>query len=388
MRTSAEKEFVFPIGYHPFHKKQIFNFQLNRWYSIGFARYEDMKEVGQKINDFIDWKVEMIKLAEKAISEERFLNAAIYYRSAEFYIINEDSEKEELYKKFSDLFYQFTKDEDFEKIIIPYNQSFLPVLKVPPRGKNVGTIVMHGGFDSFIEEWYFMMKYISKHGYEVIAFEGPGQGAALKKYGLPLDIEWEKPTKAILDYFDLNGVTLWGLSMGGWYCLRAAAFEPRIKRVIAAGHSIDYMKSMPKVLYDIHMLFLKRFRKLTNKMAIKSLKKGKGLEAWMMGNLMYITKKATPLDAFDIFLELNDKNIHAELVKQDVLYITGRNDHFVPFKMHDLQLKALINARSVTDIVFTKESQAQNHCQIGNIGLVLDTIIDWLDEKMANDRTN
>ena len=388
MRTFDEKEVKFPIGYHVFHKRQIFNFQLNRWYSIGFARYEDMKEVGQKINDFADWRVEMIKLAEKAISEERFLNAAIYYRSAEFYIINEDSEKEDLYKKYSDLFYQVTKGENFERIKVPYNKSCLPVLKVPAQGENVGTIVMHGGFDSFIEEWYFMMKYLSNHGYEVIAFEGPGQGAALKTYGIPLDIEWEKPTKAVLDYFNLNNVTLWGLSMGGWYCLRAGAFENRIKRIIAAGHSIDYMKSMPKVLYDIHMLFLKKFRKFTNKMALKSLKKGKGLEAWMMGNLMYITKKATPLEAYDIFLQLNDKNIHSELVKQDVLFITGRNDHFVPYKMHDLQLKALINARSVTDIVFTKESQAQNHCQIGNIGLVLDTMIDWLDEKMAPDLTN
>jgi len=119
----------------------------------------------------------------------------------------------------------------------------------------------------------------------------------------------------------------------------------------------------------------------TNRMAQKSLEKGKGLEAWMMGNLMYITKKATPLEAYDIFLELNEKNIHSELVKQEVLLITGRNDHFVPYKMHDLQLKALINAQSVTDIVFTKESQGQNHCQIGNIGLLLDKMIDWLDEK-------
>ena len=283
----------------------------------------------------------------------------------------------------SDLFYQVMNEENFERIKVPYNKLFLPVLKVPAQGETVGTIVMHGGFDSFIEEWYFMMKYLSNHGYEVIAFEGPGQGAALKTYGIPLDIEWEKPTKAVLDYFNLNNVTLWGLSMGGWYCLRAAAFEHRIKRVIAAGHSIDYMKSMPKVLYDMHMLFLKKFRKITNKMALKSLKKGKGLEAWMMGNLIYITKKASPLEAYDIFLELNDKNIHSESVKQDVLYITGRNDHFVPFKMHDLQLKSLINARSVTDIVFTKESQAHNHCQIGNIGLALDTMINWLDEQMA-----
>lgn len=385
MRTSDEMKVEFPVGYHLFHKKQLFNFQLNRWYSIGFARYEDMKEVGQKVHDFTDWKIEMIQLAEKAISEERFLNAAIYFRSAEFYIINEDSEKEDLYKKFSDLFYQSTKNENFERFKVPYSGSFLPVLKVPAQGEKVSTIVMHGGFDSFVEEWFFMMKYLSNHGYEVIAFEGPGQGAALKIYGIPLDIEWEKPTKAVLDHFNLDNVTLYGLSMGGWYCLRAAAFEYRIKRVIAAGHSIDYMKSMPKVLYDMHMLFLKKFRKFSNKMAVKSLKKGKGPEAWMMGNLMYITKKATPIEAYDIFLELNDQNIHSELVKQDVLYLTGRNDHFVPYKMHDVQKKALINARSVTDIVFTKESQAQNHCQIGNIGLMLDTMINWLDQKMATD---
>ena len=387
MNQFSKHEFTFPKGYHKFHKDQVYNFQLNRWYSIGFARFEDMKEAGQKINSFADWKVEMINLAEKAVLEKRYLNAAIYYRSAEFYIINENSEKEELYRKFSDLFYQVMKDEDFERFRVPYNESFLPVIKVPAEEDTRGTIVMHGGFDSFIEEWYFMIKYLSKNGYEVIAFEGPGQGAALKTYGIPLDIEWEKPTRAVLDYFDLDNVTLWGLSMGGWYCLRAAAFESRIKRVIASGHSIDYMKSMPKVLYHMHMFFLKKFRKFTNKMALKSLKKGKGLEAWMMGNLMYITKKETPLEAYDLFLELNDRNIHSELVKQDVLYLTGRNDHFVPFKMHDLQLKALTNARSVTDIVFTRESHAHNHCQIGNIGLALDTMIEWLEEKMATDFT-
>lgn len=384
MKTFDENKFKFPVGFHKFHKKMVFNFQLNRGHSLGFARFEDMKEAGQKIKTFTDWKVEMIKLAEKAISEKRFLNAAIYYRSAEFYIIKEDIEKEDLYKKFIDLFYQVIKDDNIERFKVPYNESFLPVIKIPSAKNKKGIIVMHGGFDSFIEELYFMMKYLSDFGYEIIAFEGPGQGAALKTYGIPLDIEWEKPTKAVLDYFNLNDVTLLGLSMGGWYCLRAAAFEPRIKRVIASGHSIDYMKSMPPLLYHMHMFFINRFRNFTNKMATKTIRKGKGLEAWMMGNLMYITKEKTPIDAFDVWLKLNDKNIHSELVKQDVLYLTGRNDHFVPFKMHALQLKALTNARSVTDIVFTKESHAQNHCQIGNIGLALDTMIKWIEEKNGN----
>jgi hypothetical protein len=42
---------------------------------------------------------------------------------------------------------------------------------------------------------------------------------------------------------------------------------------------------------------------------------------------------------------------------------------------------ALLNAKSVTDKIFTKEEHAQNHCQIGNIKLALDTMLKWIEEK-------
>ncbi len=37
-------------------------------------------------------------------------------------------------------------------------------------------------------------------------FDGPGQGGALKEYGLPIDFAWEKPAKAILDFFKVDNV--------------------------------------------------------------------------------------------------------------------------------------------------------------------------------------
>lgn len=40
-----------------------------------------------------------------------------------------------------------------------------------------------------------------------------------------------------------------------------------------------------------------------------------------------------------------------------------------------------MNARSVTGRVFTKNEHAENHCQTGNIGLALDVIVQWLEEK-------
>jgi hypothetical protein len=39
----------------------------------------------------------------------------------------------------------------------------------------------------------------------------------------------------------------------------------------------------------------------------------------------------------------------------------------------------LVNARSVTAQIFTQVDQAQSHCQIGNQGLALTQIVNWVD---------
>jgi hypothetical protein len=44
-------------------------------------------------------------------------------------------------------------------------------------------------------------------------------------------------------------------------------------------------------------------------------------------------------------------------------------------------IKALQNAQSVTGIIYNKETQAHNHCQIGNIPLVCNDVLDWLENK-------
>ena len=60
------------------------------------------------------------------------------------------------------------------------------------------------------------------------------------------------------------------------------------------------------------------------------------------------------------------------------------NDHFIPVRLHPRQVKALIHAKSVTDRIFTKEKPAQNHCQVGNIRLALDTMVQWIEEKSVH----
>ncbi|MGB0384314.1 MAG: alpha/beta fold hydrolase [Ardenticatenaceae bacterium] len=380
--------FNFPVGYHRLHKTKIIDYQLNRWHSLGYTRLEDMRDAAPRIKGLPDWKDEMVRQAEKAMNEGRLMNSAFYYRAAEFFTHPTDPDKKALYDKFIDLFYNdLFANEPIERVTIPYGDAYLPALRVPAllSSKNQikrGTIVIHGGFDSFMEEFYCMATRFAPLGYEVIMFEGPGQGGALKEYGLPLTYQWEKPTKAVLDYFDLHDVTLLGISMGGWLCLRAAAYEPRIKRVIALSIAYDYMKIPPKPI-ELFARWLLQYPKLMNVMAEWKMKM-MPQEKWGVDNLMYISKTETPIEAAFAILELNEEHLKSERVTQDVLILTGEKDHFIPLKIHHMQVAALKNAKSVTERIFTEAEHAHNHCQVGNIGLALDVMSTWLAEKEGN----
>lgn len=381
MVRKSNTQYKFPVGYHEFNKNEAFNYQLNRFYSMGQTRLEDMEEVGKKVKTIEDWKREVLKQAERAESEGRHAHAATYYRAAEFYLRSDDPEKKRLYDKFINIFDEAFTGDKTERVQVPYGDAFLPVLRIPADGpeKN-GTIVIHGGNDSLIEEFYPMLRYFAGHGYEVVAFEGPGQGSALKKFGLFLDHAWEKPTAAVLDHFQLEDVTLIGVSMGGWLCLRAAAHEKRISRVIAWSVSYDVLKYTNAIGAWAAKLMFRRFRGFVDKSMRKKAEKDVEY-SWFINNLMYITGKATPIEAFDVLFRFSAKNLRSDLITQDVLILSGKDDHLVPFKMHDMQVKALVNARSVTPRVFTKDENAGSHCQMGNFGLALDVMREWIEEK-------
>jgi cyanate lyase len=100
--------FSFPVGYYHFHGKQLFNFQLNRWHSLGYLSYDDLKKVGEKIIKFDDWKLIMIKQADSKLNSGKYIEAAFFYRAAEFYTLYGQDDKELLYDKFIDLFRSYS----------------------------------------------------------------------------------------------------------------------------------------------------------------------------------------------------------------------------------------------------------------------------------------
>lgn len=371
---------VLPVGFHEFHKNQFYNLQLNRWYSEGYTRLEDLEKAAAAIKTMEDYKKAFVALAAQAMAEGRLKNAAFYYRAAEFVTKPSDPDKFPLYDQFIDTFYQAFKDDNIERGKVPYGRGFLSAMRLAPVGQKKGTVLIHGGFDSLIEEFYAIWKLLSEGGYEVIAFEGPGQGGSLRKYHLPFDHAWEKPTGAVLDCFDLSDATILGISMGGYWCLRAAAFEKRIRRVIVFPPLLDWMESTSGSMRGLVNLMMKWEGLMRAQIRMKM--KVPAMEH-ITNQTLFITQKEDLMDVVRWELAMNQEFLHSELVDQDVLLLAGEKDTFQPPILYHKQWKALTHARSITGRIFTDADQAAHHCAIGNMGLAVQVMLDWLDEKAS-----
>ena len=60
--------------------------------------------------------------------------------------------------------------------------------------------------------------------------------------------------------------------------------------------------------------------------------------------------------------------------------MAGTTDHYVPIQhLHD-QIATLAAVRSLSARIFTPAESASNHCQLGNLGLAMRTVLNWLDQ--------
>lgn len=110
-------------------------------------------------------------------------------------------------------------------------------LRKPAGDDRPPVVVMFPGLDSTKEELEYYGQWFLDRGMATFAIDGPGQGEA--EYDLPMEPHYEKPAAAAIDYLetrsdvDTDRLGAWGVSMGGYYVVRAAAFEPRIKAVVS-----------------------------------------------------------------------------------------------------------------------------------------------------------
>ena len=378
---------TFPVGFHQLHPDISMNFQMNRWFSwVGEeGMLQEMREAASRIASYADWKREFLRLAEKASDEGHLLRSGFYYRSADFFMRADDPDRKNARAKFLSAARLVYGLDRCERHSIPYAaggvEGFLPAYRFSPA-KSKGTIVFFGGFDSYIEELTSAFFFLRDAGYDVVAFEGPGQGAALNDAGLHMTADWHKPVGAVLDHFKLDHVTLAGLSMGGCLVFRAAAFEPRVERVVAYDVYPDalatYLHQVKPLLRGLLKVLLKlRAATVVNAMA-RQVAKTNAIAEWGIAEGMHVSGTASPYAFFVNTKQFITADV-SPLIKQDVLLLAGNEDHLVPMAHFYRQIEMLENARSITARLFTKGDQAQSHCQVGNYGLAFSVIVNWLD---------
>lgn len=242
--------------------------------------------------------------------------------------------------------------------------------------------MVFGGFDSYIEEASPILLYLRDARYDVIVFDGPGQGATLEDANLPMHPDWDRPVTAVLDHFNLDDVTLLGISLGGCLTMRAAAKEPRVTRVICDDVLVDFyavlVRQFPATLRRaLRWLLNARSSALVNALVGALMGNNLVLE-WGVKQGMHVTGTSSPYAFLRESMRYETTSISSD-VTQDVLVMAGAEDHYVPVNQLTQQVNLLTNARSVTARLFTRGEQAQNHVHVGNLRLSLDVMLNWLE---------
>ena len=393
-KHDTTKPVVLKKGVYQLNDESNFNYQLNRVINWDGGRLEDVVTVAGKIHNSADWKRAMITLGNRAMKEGRTENAIAYYRMSEFFMYDGDPDKKKYYERATKLFYQYYADffegdhPRVRRYEVPYRNVKLPVMHVVPEGKSRGTILIHGGNDSYFEEFLFTVLYMQEKGYEVYMFEGPGQGGVMRVQGMHFTHEWEKPVKAVLDYFHLDDVTIIGISLGGYLAPRAAAFDKRIHRVVAWSvfpcfQDVIVGMQKPAIQKLFYLLMGLHARPLINYVFGKKAKKEPVID-WGIKHGCY-AYEAKDAYGYARKLKLYDLEPVADRITQDMLIVGANQDHFIDYRMVGREINMLKNVKSLTFRLFTDKEDAQNHCNVGNGKLVIDTICNWIEQISAGD---
>jgi pimeloyl-ACP methyl ester carboxylesterase len=104
-------------------------------------------------------------------------------------------------------------------------------------------VVLIPGLDSTKEEFFGWENVFLARGMATLSLDGPGQGET--GFALRIRPDYEVAVAAILDALarrddlDMDRVAAVGVSLGGYYAPRAAAFEPRVKAVAGVSGPYD-----------------------------------------------------------------------------------------------------------------------------------------------------
>jgi dipeptidyl aminopeptidase/acylaminoacyl peptidase len=241
-------------------------------------------------------------------------------------------------------------DPTAERIEIPFEGGAQLVGNLRrPAGDPAPLVLLFPGLDSTKEEFFGWENVFVSRGLATFSLDGPGQGET----GLTTLIypNYEAAATATLDALagredvDLDRVGAAGVSLGGYYAPRAAAYEKRIKAVVGISGAFDFGECWPS------------------------------LPQQTRETVAHHTGAASDDEARAKASELNLREA-APLLDQPFLAITGRLDRLIPWEQTERQ------AREAQNGEFVLYDEGNHVCN--NIGYKYRPLTaDWLKEKLG-----
>ncbi len=222
-------------------------------------------------------------------------------------------------------------------------------LRLPPRADGAAPlVVVIPGLDSTKEEFFSLESVFLDRGLATLSLDGPGQGET--GFHSRIRPDYEVAVTAALDALaarpevDLERVGVAGISLGGYYAVRAAAFEPRLKAIAGVSGPFDMgagWDSKPALTRDA-------FRHYS----------GAGSDA-------EARERATQLSLDGV----------AEQVHQPCLVVTGRRDRVIPWE----ETKRIADGvRRGTWVIYEEATHVCNNVPFKYRPM----IADWLREQL------
>jgi hypothetical protein len=170
---------------------------------------------------------------------EKLARAGLYYGIAERMQAHGFEARLSMYKQSLALFADGRQlgRENGERVEIPYGEAHLSGLFVRAEGVTgpAPIVVIMNGLDSTKEMLYksVMGTMFARRGLHALFIDQPGTGEALRLHGMPAVPNTEVWASKVVDWLvqhpavDPSRIGALGVSLGGYYCPRAVAFEPR-----------------------------------------------------------------------------------------------------------------------------------------------------------------
>ena len=332
-------------------------------------------------------------LAHKNLASARraFLRAFECHRSAAYFLLGNPGDPvllavvekmQRCFRRAGELM-----DGRMRILSIPYEGTTLPGYFIQPENRPdlCPTLIINTGYTSFCEEAYFLGGVAAlERGWNILLYDGPGQGSALIRQGLHFRPDWENVLTPLLNHAEtLPGVApqafaVFGRSFNSLLSLRAIAKEARVAAFLADPGEYNKYRD---VVRDFPLEIVTTFEQGNDQPLIdylaEKLKNPDLLFSYQCRMQAHGT--ATPVE---YIRELKKYDFTASLEDLRCPTAISCADHDDRGTEQARGMFDLLNCEKVY-FPFCAEDGAGEHCQLGAPELCYQTFYDWL-EKIFN----